>query len=218
MLGHDLRSPLSSVLTGSSLVLRRNDLPDAEIRTIRRIHSSGQRMARMIEQLLDFARARLDGGIPIATKPLDLRELLTHIVEELGAANQEAVIVFEHDGETDGEWDADRLAEVFSNLVHNAINYGRGEPIHVTLRGRDDEVVVRVRNGGEPIDPSFLPVMFDAFRQAERRSRGRGGGLGLGLYIAKQIVDAHRGRIRVESRAREGTTFEVVLPRRNARG
>jgi PAS domain S-box-containing protein len=212
VLGHDLRSPLSSVLTGSSLLLRRADLPDADLRTIRRIHSSGQRMARMIEQILDFARARLGGGIPIATKPLDLRELLAHVVEELGAANEEAVIILAHDGVTVGEWDGDRLAEVFSNLIHNAIQYGRGEPIHLTLRRVGDEVVVRVRNAGEPIDPSFLPVMFDPFRHAEKRSSGRQGGLGLGLYIAKQIVEGHGGRISVESQAGEGTTFEVVLP------
>ena len=214
MLGHDLRTPLSAVLTGSALLLRRGTLSEADVRTIRRIDTSGQRMVRMIEQLLDFTRTRLGGGIPVQCKALDLRELLEHVVEELSAANPEALVTLEHEGATGGAWDEDRLSEVFSNLIHNALKHGDGEQVRVSLRGEDTEVFVRVHNGGDPIDPSILPLIFDPFRRAERPAEGKNrSGLGLGLYISQQIVLAHRGEIRVRSTKEEGTTVEVVLPR-----
>jgi len=213
MLGHDLRTPLSAVLTGSALLLRRGTLPEADVRTIRRIHTSGQRMARMIEQLLDFTRTRLGGGIPVQRKALDLRELVEHVVEELSAANPEALVTLEHEGATGGEWDEDRLSEVFSNLIHNALKHGDGAQVQVSLRGEDTRVSVRVHNGGDPIEPGALPVIFDPFRHAERRTEGKKSGLGLGLYIAQQIVMAHHGAIRVRSTKEEGTTVEVTLPR-----
>jgi PAS domain S-box-containing protein len=213
MLGHDLRNPLSAVLTGTDLALRRSQLSEADARTLRRVNTAGQRMARMIEQLLDFTRTRHGGGIPVHRKPVDLRELLLHVVDELGGANPEAVIEFDHHGPTDGAWDADRLAQVFSNIIHNALQYGHGEPVHVSVRGGDEEVVVRVHNGGDPIDPVLLPAIFDPFRRAEWRSADKKHGLGLGLYISQQIVAAHGGMICVESMVREGTTFEVTIPR-----
>jgi PAS domain S-box-containing protein len=217
VLGHDLRNPLSAVLTGAALVLRRGALGDTDVRTLRRVHSSGLRMERMIEQILDFTRSRLGGGIPIEPKPFDLSELLAHVVDELTvAAAAEPAITLQHEGVTTGEWDEDRLEQVFSNLIHNALQHGRGGRVDVTLSGGEREVVVRVRNDGEPIHPTILPVMFDPFRQAEKRSRGRAGGLGLGLYISQQIVAAHGGKIEVESRVAEGTTFEVMLPRHPA--
>jgi PAS domain S-box-containing protein len=213
MLGHDLRNPLSAVLTGTSLALRRSELSEADAWTLRRVHTAGQRMARMIEQLLDFTRTRHGGGIPVLREPVDLREILVHVVDELGSANPEAVIELEHSGATDGAWDGDRLAQVFSNLIHNALQYGHGEPVRVSVRGADGEVVVRVHNGGDPIDPALLPAIFDPFRRAERRGMDKKSGLGLGLYISQQIVAAHGGMICVESMAGEGTTFEVTIPR-----
>ena len=210
MLGHDLRTPLSAVLSGSALTLRRGTLAEADVRTIRRIHTSGQRMARMIEQLLDFTRTRLGGGIPLRCEALDLRELLEQVVEELSAANPEALVTLEHEGVTGGVWDEDRLSEVFSNLIHNALKHGDGEQVRVSLRGEDSEVLVRVHNSGDPIDPGVLPLIFDPFRRAAGKDKS---GLGLGLYISQQIVAAHRGEIRVHSTKEEGTTVEVVLPR-----
>ena len=172
MLGHDLRTPLSAMLTGSALLLRRGTLSEADVRTIRRIHTSGQRMGRMIEQLLDFTRTRLGGGIPVQCKRLDLRDLLEHVVEELSAANPEALVTLEHEGATDGAWDEDRLSEVFSNLIHNAFKHGDGKPVRVSLRGEDMAVFVRVHNGGAPIAPRILPANL---RSVPARRAARGG-------------------------------------------
>jgi PAS domain S-box-containing protein len=213
MLGHDLRNPLSAVLSGAVLVLRRGALSDPDVRTLQRIHSSGLRMGRMIEQILDFTRSRLGGGIPVEPKPFDLSKLLVRVVEELTAADPEPAITLQHGGVTTGEWDEDRLEQVFSNLIHNALQHGRGGRVDVTLNGGEREIVVRVHNDGEPIHPALLPVIFDPFQQVEMRSRGRAGGLGLGLYISQQIVAAHGGKIEVVSRVGEGTTFDVMLPR-----
>ena len=81
------------------------------------------------------------------------------------------------------------------------------------MRGEETQVFVRVHNGGDPIDPGLLPVIFDPFRRAERRMEGKRSGLGLGLYISQQIVMAHRGEIRVQSSEESGTLVEVMLPR-----
>jgi PAS domain S-box-containing protein len=218
ILGHDLRNPLAAVLTGASAMLRRGTLGDADVRTLKRIHSSGLRMGRMIDQILDFTRSRLGGGIPIELRSFDLSELLVRIVDELSAADPEPIISLHHQGETTGEWDEDRLEQVFSNLIHNALQHGRGERVDVTAEGDERRIVVRVRNDGEPIPSSILSVIFDPFHQAEKRSRGRAGGLGLGLYISQQIVAAHGGQIEVVSRAEDGTMFEVTLPRHGLRG
>jgi PAS domain S-box-containing protein len=213
MLGHDLRNPLSAMLTGTALLLRRGTLSEGDERTVTRIHHSGSRMARMIEQLLDFTRVRVGRGIPIARRPIDLRDLVSHVVDELRAAHPDAAIALSIQGETRGEWDSDRLAQVFSNLIHNAIEHGKGDdPVRVSITGTSGQVEVSVHNRGEPIAPELLPVIFDPFRRDERRGDAKKRGLGLGLYIAQQIVLAHGGIVRVESSREEGTTFDVSLP------
>jgi PAS domain S-box-containing protein len=213
MLGHDLRTPLSAILTGTTLLHRRGGLLDADARTVRRIYASGERMRRMIDQLLDFTRSRLGGGIPIAPGQVDIVDVVGPVAEELAAAHPETLVTLDADAETGGSWDADRLAQVFSNLISNAIQHGGGAPVHVEVRGEGDEVKVSVHNRGAGIDQDLLPVIFDPFRRAERRGEGKKSGLGLGLYISQQIVVGHGGTIQVRSGVEEGTTFEVTLPR-----
>jgi PAS domain S-box-containing protein len=213
MLGHDLRTPLSAILTGTTLLHRRGGLLDADARTVRRIYASGERMRRMIDQLLDFTRSRLGGGIPIAPGHVDILDIVGPVAEELAAAHPETLVTLDADEETTGSWDADRLAQVFSNIISNAIQHGGGAPVHVEVRGDGDEVSVAVHNRGAGIDTDLLPVIFDPFRRSERRGEGKKSGLGLGLYISQQIVHGHGGAIHVRSSADEGTTFEVRLPR-----
>ncbi len=211
ILAHDLRNPLTAITTASELLLRRHE-DDRTTKSLMRIQSSAGRMRRMIDQLLDFTRARIGGGIAIDPKPTDLLPLARQLVDEVQAAAPQT-IVLEHHGDTRGEWDADRLAQVLSNLLGNAMEHGGvDEPVRFTLDGTDPAMVrLRVANAGQ-IPLELLPVLFDPFRRAtkgERRSKG----LGLGLYIAQQIVVAHSGQIDVRSTATDGTRFEVSLPR-----
>jgi signal transduction histidine kinase len=211
ILGHDLRNPLTAVLMGAS-ALEYRKLPEPDARIVTRIRSSAERMRRMIEQLLDLTRSRSGGGIRIDRQPLELVTITRRVVEELEMANPGRALQVEVAGETSGEWDPDRLAQVVSNLVGNALHHGCADrPVAVRVDGGASEVALVVHNSGAPIPDELLPVIFEPFRRAQG---SKPSGLGLGLFITQQIVLAHDGTIAVASTAEEGTTFTVVLPRR----
>lgn len=216
MLGHDLRNPLNAMVMAAQAVMLR---PEAEklVRPLSRILNSGDRMARMIDQLLDFTRVRVGGGIGIEPSRIDLFPVIRHVVDELDDANPDWQIRVERNGDTRGCWDADRLAQVFSNLVGNAIQHGDIEHgVDVVVDGTGAELVqIEVRNIGV-IPAEELEIVFDAMVEGRRRDRARG--LGLGLYISREIVRAHGGRIQVRSTAAEGTAFSVWLPRNGGTG
>lgn len=212
IVGHDLRNPLNAVTMAAAALLRR-DLDDASAKLARRIVASAQRMERLIALLLDFAQARQQGSqLPIHRRRVDLADLARRVVEEIEAGHPKASLALSVGGDCRGEWDADRLAQVLSNLVANAIHHGAGSPIAVRVRGDGDAVVVEVSNGGPPIPPAVLPEIFDPFRRGPS-ARGDRNGLGLGLFISRELVRAHGGSIRARSTAAEGTTFTARLPR-----
>ncbi len=169
-------------------------------------------MARLIEQLLDFARARQGQGIAVETVPADLRDICRPVVQEIEDANPRAKIEMVESGDLRGVWDRDRLAQVVSNLTVNAVQHGmKGKPITVTLEGADPAVArLRIESHGV-IQADALPTLFDAYKRAGRRT-GEGGGLGLGLFIARELARAHGGDITV-STGKESPVFEVSLPR-----
>jgi signal transduction histidine kinase len=211
MLGHDLRNPLGAITMGANYIAR-VESGEKAIKAATRILSSAERMARMIDQLLDFTRIRVGGGLALHRTRLDLAELCAKIKEELEAANPECNIGLETVGNTIGEWDYDRLLQVFSNLVGNAIAHGASScRVRIVADGsRAASVIALVHNEGA-VAPEVLPVMFEPFRGTSKAQKTKG--LGLGLYITKQIVAAHGGTIDVTSTAAEGTTIEIVLPR-----
>ena len=213
ILGHDLRNPLGAIITASELLLRREH-GERIARPIQRIHNSAERMTRMIEQILDLTRARIGGGIPIRPTAIDLGALVANLVEELeGAAPQQIEVVSA--GDLHGHWDGDRLGQVVSNLLANAIEHGEASAVvRLTLDGTGAEVVrFSVWNAGV-VPTQLLPIMFEPFRGATATSRKgkKTKGLGLGLYIVQQLVHAHLGTVEVRSSV-EGTTFVVTLPR-----
>jgi signal transduction histidine kinase len=212
VLSHDLRSPLNAVLTSALLIQRRST--EEPIRdTAGRILSSGRRMSRMIEDMLDMARARLAGGIPLKREPADLGALIDRVISEVHAAYPERKIAVEQAGELGGNWDGERLAQVVSNLLGNALQHGDASgAVQVTVDGtRADAVVIQVENSGT-IPPDLLPQLFDPFRGSQRQT-GRTEGLGLGLYIVQQIVLAHGGSVDVQSGNGNRTAFVVRIPR-----
>jgi two-component system sensor histidine kinase/response regulator len=212
VLSHDLRSPLNAVLT-SALLIQRRSIEEPVRQTAERILSSGRRMSRMIEDMLDMARARLAGGIPLKREAANLGALVDRVVSEVHAAYPERKLDVEQTGTLDGNWDGERLAQVASNLLGNALQHGdASSTVRVTADGtRPDTVVIKVENSGT-IPPDLLPQLFDPFRGA-RRQTGRTEGLGLGLYIVQQIVLAHGGSVDVQSGTDNRTAFVVRIPR-----
>ena len=215
IVGHDLRNPLNAILTSAHLVSQIVDDATAKA-ALNRIISSGHRMQRMIDQLLDVSRIRIGGRIPLQPAPIDLQPVAAQVIQEIVAANPSAVIRLDAIGDTTGTWDVDRLMQLISNLVGNAVHHGTPETaVPVTIDGtKPDEVTLSVRNQGA-IAAELLPILFSPFRVIhERRHKSRG--LGLGLFVTRQIALAHGGDVHVASSAEHGTTFAVRLPRTSA--
>ncbi|MCC7108929.1 MAG: HAMP domain-containing histidine kinase [Deltaproteobacteria bacterium] len=211
ILGHDLRNPLSGITMAATILLGRCK-EDALREPVERILTSSQRMARMVEQLLDLTRMRLGEGVALQTRPCDLRQLVDDVIGEAESTRRRCQVDVQ--GDSAGTWDPDRMLQVAANLVGNAVQHSpAGSAIQVTIDGSaPSQVVLRVHNLGAPIPESLRPVLFDAFRGQGKGERG--GGLGLGLYITHQLVLAHRGTLDFESSAAAGTTFTAALPRR----
>ncbi|WP_426756631.1 PAS domain-containing sensor histidine kinase [Myxococcus sp. Y35] len=212
IVSHDLRNPLSAISMSATAMLRRDGLDERHRKGVSRILSSAERATRMLRDLLDFTQARLGGGIPLQPRRVDLHELTRHVVEEVRLARPERTLELECRGDGHGLWDADRLAQVITNLVNNALNYSPERcAVRVRTHGVRDSVLLTVHNQGGPIDPELRTRLFEPMKRPERK--GSRGGLGLGLFIVKHIVDAHGGTVRVHSTEQDGTTFMVRLPR-----
>ena len=217
VLAHDLRNPLGAIQTAAQLLLMRyegkNPPTSDDAKPLSRIISSSERMTRMIDQLLDFTRARTGGGIELRSRATDLGELCTDVLGEFELAHPGWQIDCTNVGDLGGSWDPDRLLQVISNLVGNAGQHGdAGSRISVELDGsHPDHVTFRVHNEGS-IPDALVAQLFDPFRAA-RHGRGRSGGLGLGLFIVQELVRAHGGNVEVSSSPAAGTTFSVRLPR-----
>ena len=206
---HDLRSPLSTVLMGSSVLDAKLEDPLLK-RTVARMRSSAERMGGMLDQLYDLARVRLGGGITIDPAAMDARRVVQRVVDEFRLTHPERTIVIEEDGgSTQGTWDEQRLGQILSNLIGNALRHGSNDQVRVKLLGTATSLSIEVQNGGI-IAPSVREHLFDPFRRGTRSARDS---LGLGLYIVRQIVLAHSGTIDVLSSDDEGTLFRVCLPR-----
>jgi signal transduction histidine kinase len=214
VLGHDLRNPLS-VIFGFAQLLQRN--PDAAVQNAAsKVLANGKLMERMIEDILDLARARLAGGIPVKRGEADLGLLVQRVVQEYQMAFTQHRFEIVQEGDLCGEWDADRLLQAATNLLGNAVQHGdAGHPVYIRLDGRDaDRVALTVTNTGT-IPAELLPHIFDPFRSGRQKPTNRNRGLGLGLYIAQQIVKAHLGSIEVKTDTAI-TIFRICIPRRAA--
>ena len=216
VLGHDLRNPLSAIVTGARLLEHRAE-SDKIATPARRILTSAERMARMIDQLLDFTRIRQGQGIPLRRDHVDLAKLCELALDELEQPGANGRASVELLGDTSGSWDGDRLMQLLSNLVGNALVHGaQGTPVVVRIDGTRPVVRLDVCNAGT-VPEHALPFLFQPLQGGEANvyDRPRAGlGLGLGLFISREIVIAHGGTIDITSSEADGTRVIVTLPRR----
>lgn len=210
ILGHDLRNPVGSMMTATQLVLGRTT--DEKIaKPLQRVLASGDRAVRMIEQLLDMTRIRMGGGIVLSPAATDLRRVAEDALAELAAAKDRACL--EAFGDTAGTWDPDRLFQIASNLIGNALQHSpEGAPVVVRVDGREPgHVELTVHNAGPAIPAALRDRLFEPFRGSNEHRGARG--LGLGLFITKQLALVHGGTLDFESTDERGTTFTLRLPR-----
>jgi phosphoserine phosphatase RsbU/P len=210
IVSHDLRSPLQTLMMGCEGIRMHAGGNTKVLQFVDRMESTAGRMRGIIEQLLDVVRAQMGGGIPLAPAEVDLRDIVSSVVGELAIAYPAAR--FEPKLESSpGTWDRDRLAQVVTNLVTNALQHGQKQsPVWIETEREGDEAILRVRNrSSTELTPDQKAVIFAPFRRTKRASVS--GGLGLGLFIASEILRAHDGLIRVDTDPTT-TTFTVRLP------
>jgi signal transduction histidine kinase len=213
VLGHDLRNPLNTILTTTRLMLMRRELEPETHKRLGRVVASGERMHRMIEQILDATRLRLTAGIVVQLgEAADIVPLVTEVVGDTRAAHASVPVEVDAPVPCIARFDPQRMEQVLANLIENAVAHGDPERgVHVSAVLRDGTVCIGIQNYGAPISAEAQGMLFEPFKRGGR-PQGRSSGLGLGLYISQNVVRAHGGNIAVESSERAGTRFEIRLP------
>lgn len=211
ILGHDLRNPVGAV-ANSARVLQRMQLPQQAERFVVIIQDAAYRITGLIENLLDFARGRLGDGITLDVKAHEnLEEVLSHVVTELEVIWPNRVIETTFNLQDCVHCDSSRLAQLFSNLLGNALSHGSPEaPVQVRAGHDAAGFLLSVSNAGEPIPETIRERLFHPFSRGEVKPGQQG--LGLGLYIAAEIARAHGGKLEVTS-DQTATCFTLRLPK-----
>ncbi len=214
IVSHDLRNPLNTIALAADMLIKSAGLGERSLRNVLRIQRASERATRMIHDLLDFTRARLGAGIPIERRRTDLGAVFRGIVDDTRVGHPDRRIDFHASGDLTGAFDGDRLAQVLTNLLENALKYAPpGSPVRVTTDGTAHEVTLAVQNGGPPIAAELLPRIFEPLQRGDGSFDPSSRSVGLGLYIVKHLVEAHGGRVAIRSSERAGTELCVQLPR-----
>ena len=214
---HELKTPITSLQLQMQLLLmhtRRGTLSHLPAERLAKILETGQqqvkRLAILVNDLLDVSRISAL-GLELRRETTDLAHIVETVVERFGPeAAERGSVLHVYASPAVGDWDPNRLEQVAVNLLSNAIKYGAGRPIEVSVTATPTSAHLIVRDQGIGIPPDRLPHIFNRFERAVADMTYSG--IGLGLYITRQIVEAHGGRIRVESVPGQGSTFTVELP------
>lgn len=217
ILGHDLRNPLGTLIGGSNLIMLAADIAPQYALTAARMFSGAKRMSRLIDDLIDFTRSHLGPGIPVDPRKGNIAALCERVVSEARTAHPERKVELHAPHLLEASFDEARLAQVLSNLIGNALQYGsKEEPVTIDVAGDGNDVTIAVNNQGPLIPPELVASIFDPMvriasntdpNHADRNS------LGIGLFISREIVQAHGGKIALTSNSADGTTFTVSIPR-----
>ena len=190
VLGHDLRNPLSSIMMSTGFLLALPQEPRQKT-VLERIQGSGERMSRLIGDILDFARGRLGGGMEINPERVDVAALVGEVVDEIAGAHPDRTVRIAPSGAGTAWLDRSRVAQMLSNLVANAVEHcPPGEPVDISVTGGEDRVVLAVANRGDPIAPEVVPRLFEPYVRAQRKGSAAGAG----------PRPVHRGRDRARPR------------------
>jgi signal transduction histidine kinase len=218
---HELRTPLTSLMLQFQRLVRLSQKEQADKGITSKVTDALGKcdrqtrvLAQLVESLLDVSRISA-GALELARDDVDLVEVVSEVVARLGdqASSAGCSVGVEAPRAVVGRWDRTRIEQLVTNLVSNAIKYGRGRPVHIRIEPQHQLARLVVRDQGIGIQPDNLARIFERFERAAAASFG---GLGLGLYIARQIVSAHGGEIRVASQPGHGAEFTVELPLKDA--
>ncbi|MGA7776434.1 MAG: HAMP domain-containing sensor histidine kinase [Paraburkholderia sp.] len=211
VLGHDLRNPLAAVSATAEILSRKTADPDL-LTMGKRLKTTVARMARLIDDVMDFARGRLGSGLSVTRQPVDnLMPQLRAVVDELRDANPARTLTCDLAIDSPVNCDPSRLQQLLSNLLGNALTHGSADKaVSVEAKIEQEHLVLAVTNGGDPLAADYLVRIFEPYWRPPTSAPG--GGLGLGLYICKQIVNAHGGTLEVISSQEKGTQFTARLP------
>ncbi|CAN5838491.1 hypothetical protein BH11MYX3_BH11MYX3_27770 [soil metagenome] len=213
IVGQDLRGPLEAILLGTEILAIDSTADPSGLTVVHRVVSFAHRLTRMIDQLLDVTRVRLGGGIPLARTSTRVVSLIRSMIGELGWSAPASRFELVAETDIEGNWDPDRLVQVMSSLLNNAIEHSpEGAMIQVHVDAERDSARISVTNQlrDDPVSPAALAELFEPHRGGSGGARASAG-LGLGMYIAQEIISAHGGSVAAES-SLAGTTLRVVLP------
>lgn len=219
ILGHDVRNPLGAISMGAQILMYDESLPANHQKVAMRIMDSTTRVAELVSDLLDFSTGHLGGGIPVTRAEYELGLQCELVVGEMRIGHPEREITLDMTGELTVNWDRARVNQALSNLVGNAVQHGAKEhPVWVTVHGGDKDVVITIQNLGQLMEAASMRTLFDpgkrfAMRPPNQRNNGGDDHLGLGLYITREVVAGHDGKIQVTSTEQGGTTFTLTIPR-----
>jgi two-component system, sensor histidine kinase and response regulator len=211
ILAHDLRQPLNAMALACQTLNLAAGAPDVASSALAVHRRASQRMQRMIDELLDFTRTRPDAGMPIQRQATDLARVALVTVDEMRSAWPKRELDVHADEPCVGQWDPDRLAQICSNLIANALEHSSPTSrIQVNVQQVPGAAKLTVTNDGDGIPDDILPTLFQPFRRGPS-VKSTSQGVGLGLYIVEQIARAHGGKVDASSR-RGHTEFSVTLP------
>ena len=218
VLGHDVRGPLSGIRMAADVLVMPSLEETVRMQVAIRIRRASDTISRLTSDLIEYTRNRLGRGLPVTRADCDLLSLCEEVLDAVRFSHPDQSFEQRFSGNLRIQADRERLQQVISNLLHNAVQHGdRKLPITFQAIDEGHEVVLRVANFGTQIPPEVVKVIFEPMvtvpRLGAESSERSGTSLGLGLFIMKEIVEGHRGSVSVDSSAGNGTVFTVRLPR-----